>query len=160
MRRVPRTAPPLDRWIDKVEITGDCWLWTAATERNGYGVFTPAAGDMKQQVAHRFGYEHLVEAVPDGLELDHLCRVRNCVNPDHLEAVTREENIRRAKEARTHCKHDHEYTPENTLIGTRGERRCRTCNRLRNRAYYRDARQAYADELDTLAPAFARINSG
>lgn len=85
-----------ERWWEKVAITEGCWLWTASLDGNGYGRFHDGERDTK---AHRSGYEMLVGPVPDGLELDHLCRVRACVRPDHLEPVTHAENVRRAAAA-------------------------------------------------------------
>lgn len=81
------------RFWAKVDKTETCWLWTAAIRRrSGYGVFSHQARTM---LAHRFAYELLVGPIPDGLVIDHLCRVRHCVNPDHLEPVTQRENLRR-----------------------------------------------------------------
>lgn len=74
-----------------------CWLWTGTIAPNGYGYFAIKG---RSQQAHRVAYELLVGPIPDGLDLDHLCRVRACVNPDHLEPVTRSENNRRGFEAR------------------------------------------------------------
>jgi hypothetical protein len=85
--------------------------------------------------AHRWSYEALVGPIPPGLEIDHLCRVRNCVNPSHLEPVTKAVNILRgesmsARHARqTHCKSGHPFDAENTRMTTDGQRRCRTCDR-------------------------------
>jgi hypothetical protein len=73
---------------------GGCWLWTGSIGSAGYGRIVI---DTKRYQAHRLIYELLVEPIPDGLEIDHLCRVRNCVNPDHLEPVTQIENLRRAR---------------------------------------------------------------
>lgn len=78
---------------------GRCWIWTGYTSRLGYGIFGPG-GRSVTMPAHRWSYEHFVGPVPDGLELDHLCRVRRCVNPLHLEAVTHRENCLRAVAAR------------------------------------------------------------
>lgn len=89
------------RWWSKVTKTGTCWLWTGHCNRDGYGEFK--VGD-KGWLAHRYGYEMLVGPIPEALHLDHVhargCRHRNCVNPDHLEPVTTQENTRRALEAR------------------------------------------------------------
>lgn len=86
--------------------------------------------------AHRVAYELTRGPIPAGMEIDHLCRVRSCVNPDHLEAVTRGENLRRGRGktgAQTHCKRGHELTPENTYryVNRRGYvcRHCRQCRR-------------------------------
>ena len=79
----------IERFTDR---TGECWLWTAATNRAGYGLLGIPG---RSTLAHRIAYEEYVGPVPDGLELDHLCRVRRCVKPAHLEPVTRSENVRR-----------------------------------------------------------------
>lgn len=87
---------PTTRLLDKVEIdpVAGCWLWTAAKNNGGYGMFTFTTGWRRS--AHRVSYETFVGPIPDGLQLDHLCRVRHCVNPDHLEPVTAAENTRRS----------------------------------------------------------------
>lgn len=120
------------------EGTDGCWLWTGGKNPNGYGrVFDKGAGALRQ--AHRLVYERLVGPIPEGLQLDHLCRVRNCVNPEHLEPVTARENTIRGdtgpgRNARkTHCMRGHEFTPENTRIRPNGSRMCRTCRALRRR---------------------------
>ena len=116
------------RFWSKVEKTVDCWLWVAADNGNGYPVFSEGGENC---YAHRYIYEQLNGLVPEELEIDHKCRVRNCVNPEHLEAVTHEENIRRAYEHVTHCPKGHEYNEENTRILTRGNgrRQCKVCDR-------------------------------
>ena len=115
-----------------------CWLWTAATT-NGYGVVQING---KLQRAHRVVYEALIGKIPEGLEIDHLCRNRSCVNPAHMEPVTGRENIARGESKsaihsrQTHCKAGHEFTPENTYLRKRGhktERFCRECCRARDR---------------------------
>ena len=124
------SATPLgERFWSKVEVTSTCWLWTAHCNPDGYGRYR-LNGTIR--VAHRVAYEALTGPVPEGLDLDHLCRVRNCVNPEHLEPVTKRTNTLRgtgmsAERARqTHCKNGHEFTPENTYTW-RAMRRCRTC---------------------------------
>jgi hypothetical protein len=78
----------------QVDKTGDCWLWTGVLDRAGYARFRPDSGPGKIY-AHRWAYEQEKGPIPEGLEVDHLCSVRNCVRIDHLEAVTKQENIRR-----------------------------------------------------------------
>jgi HNH endonuclease len=109
---------------------GACWLWTGGTT-DGYGIFSL---DGRSDHAHRVAYRWLVGEPAPGLELDHLCRVRCCVRPDHLEAVTHGVNVRRgvspwaANAAKTHCDNGHEFTKANTRM-YRGRRICRECAR-------------------------------
>lgn len=130
---VPLSRKPVeDRFWAKVNPTGFCWEWTGYVHRSGYGAFTPHEGETPQQ-AHRFAYELLIGPIPEGLVIDHLCRNKSCVNPDHLEPVTIQENTLRgysesAMNARkTHCKNGHEFTPENMWISGVGARLCRAC---------------------------------
>lgn len=83
------------RFWTKVHLPSDdgCWVWTASQNGTGYGALTIAGA---RKLAHRLAYAHLVGPIPDGLDLDHLCRNRMCVNPAHLEPVTRRENLRRS----------------------------------------------------------------
>ena len=90
IRRIDRT--PEQRFFEMVEADGPCWRWTRATAGGGYGVFRVGG---RNTPAHRWSYEHLIAEVPEGLDLDHLCRNRWCVNPWHLEPVTRAVNARR-----------------------------------------------------------------
>lgn len=117
-----------------------CWIWCAGMKPNGYGVMEHH-GVMWQ--AHRAAYDLLVGPIPVGLDLDHRCHTddpacpggwtcphRRCVNPAHLEPVTRKENLRRALAARTHCKSGrHERTPENTFTKPSGRKTCLPCMR-------------------------------
>lgn len=110
------------------EPNSGCWLWTASTV-DGYGRI---GWKGKMQYAHRLTYELLIGPIPQGLQLDHLCRTRRCINPLHLEPVTPSENIKRGYDARkqkTHCKHGHEFTNENTYITSKNERQCRVCRK-------------------------------
>jgi hypothetical protein len=124
-----------DRLWSRVEKTDTCWLWTGANW-NGYGQIR---ADNRVRLVHRVSYELLVGPIPEGFQIDHLCRVHNCVNPAHLEAVTpRTNNLRGTSAAavaarRTHCPQNHPYDNENTHINARGHRRCRACNREQKR---------------------------
>lgn len=128
-------APSRESILDRVEVdeaTG-CWLWTLSRTSAGYGQAHDPRQRRRRSLAHRLSYELFVGPIPEGLQLDHLCRVRHCVNPSHLEPVTQAENMRRGMWAsRTHCSRGHEYTQENTYL-TRGFRECRTCHAERQR---------------------------
>lgn len=126
------------RFWSKVDV-GDCWEWLGGRGNHGHGYLRIARATT---MAHRYAWELLVGPIPDGLELDHLCRNPPCVNPDHLEPVTHRENLLRGAgvasqhAARTHCPQGHPYTLENTYDwsnGNRQRRQCKTCHRERNR---------------------------
>ena len=115
-----------------------CWLWTGHVDKmTGYPRLTV---NRKSLRAHRWMYEQMIGPIPEGLTLDHLCRVRHCVNPAHMEPCSVGENAMRgnnwsAKNARkTHCVNGHEFTPENTyLCPKNNHRHCRACARNRAR---------------------------
>lgn len=113
--------------LQRFAISDDgCWLWQGYINEDGYGRFWNPGGTPN---AHAGVYEAMVGPVPGGLELDHLCRVRHCVNPDHLEPVTHAENMRRSAEARTTCINGHPWVEENIYTYPSGVRQCRTCRR-------------------------------
>lgn len=127
--------PLRDRLYAKLDRSGLCWIWQGAARPTGYGVIgLPRRG---VDSVHRVSYELHIGAIPEGLHIDHLCGVRLCANPEHLEAVTQAENNRRAGLVKTanltHCKHGHEYTAANTMIQRGQHRQCRTCHNARNR---------------------------
>jgi hypothetical protein len=133
----------IERFLSKIIIDPqtECWNWKAS-KRFGYGDFFPC-GRRKRVKAHRFSYEFFKGAVPSGLQLDHLCRNRACVNPDHLEPVSSQENLVRSpltwagiNSRKTHCKHGHEFTAENTYVAPDGQRGCRVCLRRRTHEYW------------------------
>ena len=125
-----------ERWIG--EPNSGCWIWTAGCVGNGYASMVDQE-TKKQIVAHRFSYGYFKGTIPDGLELDHTCRVRCCVNPDHLEPVTRKENLHRSPiwlGNRTECPHGHAYNAENTYFRKLDSSpRCRVCDRKRHARY-------------------------
>lgn len=118
------------RRIEKAE--NGCWLWPGAKTPRGYG----KAGMPNGQTVytHRVMYEHRHGAIPEGLTLDHLCRVRSCANPDHLEAVTHIENVRRGRATVYQCDHDDSEIYHHPVTGHR--QYCRACKRDRARAAY------------------------
>ncbi|MFF2054137.1 HNH endonuclease signature motif containing protein [Leifsonia sp. NPDC058194] len=130
------TMTARDPWIrfwPKVDAGGDCWEWQGAVRQDGYGAFW-FKGQMT--TAHRVAYELLMGPIPLGLQIDHLCKNRQCVNPDHLEPVTAELNRRRgeygkaaqaAQREKTHCPQGHPYSGANLYSDSSGKRQCRTC---------------------------------
>lgn len=127
----------LPRFWSKVEKTPTCWLWTGAKTHNGYGSTTHEG---KFWQSHRLSYTAHVGPIPDGMVIDHLCRVTNCVNPTHLQAVSQHVNILRGESLwainarKTHCHRGHDLAADGYLNG-RGKRICRPCRVIRNEQY-------------------------
>jgi hypothetical protein len=129
----------MQRFWDQVEKTSTCWLWKGYKMASGYGRF---GFNYKTLYAHRFSYELIKGDIPKGMVIDHLCKNRGCVNPDHMEVVTQRENLLRgdgfpALEAKqTHCIKGHLFSKENTYM-ERNKRHCKRCRadaqqRIRN----------------------------
>ena len=132
----------IERFWEKVKVRDStCWEWTAA-KYIGYGRFWNQG---RMVLAHRFSYQLFGGVIPEWLEIDHLCRNRKCVNPSHLEVVTRRENVKRGLSpevqrqrqlSKTHCPQGHPYDEVNTYIRPDNGRDCRTCNRQRKKESY------------------------
>ena len=122
---------PVERRLQNIEIDAEtgCHVYLGDHHNTGYGRISVGG---RQQMAHRVNYERERGPIPDGLVLDHLCRNRACINPDHLEAVTEQVNILRGvgpsaqHAAQTHCVNGHPFSIENTHL-YRGQRACRAC---------------------------------
>jgi hypothetical protein len=128
-----------ERITERIDDSGECWLWQGHTSADGYAFFSVNG---RNTAVHRVSYEAFVAPMPDGLEIDHLCRVRSCVNPSHLEAVTHRVNMQRrvyTPELRAQCRNGHLYDEQNTLTNS-GRRRCRACHVEAMRRYRQKAR--------------------
>lgn len=134
----------LPSWLEQYispEPNSGCWLWTSTLDKDGYPL---ASRSRKLKLprtvrAHRALYELVVGVIPDDMTLDHLCRLKCCVNPKHMEVVTNKINILRSdgrcaiNARKTHCKEGHEFD----AVGSRGERRCSQCYNLYQKLYKR-----------------------
>ncbi len=151
----PKPVPADIRFDRKWHIDPEtgCHIWTAGRVSTPYGCFY-TGGKPRMMLAHRFAYERAKGPIPAGLHLDHVCRNTLCVNPAHLEAVTQQENHRRADwKAKAQCKRGHSLTEENVYTRPNGMRRCRECARLsaRNFAKARYEARLHPDELSPTA---------
>ena len=144
--RGPIPRPDNERFWSHVQTSDDCWIWTAARSKLGYGKFNwrRSNGNKRIGFAHRFAYELLIGAIPEGMVLDHIkCDNPPCVNPGHLEPklqsvhLLRHDSISSRNRKKTHCINGHEFTPENTRIIGDGFRNCRSCDRDRVRTMWR-----------------------
>jgi hypothetical protein len=139
------TIAQLRRFVAKIRIDADgCWRWTGArTGGSGGQPYAYLRMNKKNHYGHRLAYQTFIGPIPAGLEIDHLCRKRDCVNPLHLEAVTRRENLIRGETftarqvALTHCPKNHPYSGDNLYIDPRGDRQCKECRREAYRRWYR-----------------------
>lgn len=142
-----RTAEKFWAYVEK---TNNCWLWRGSLNNQGYGNVRWFNKTLK---AHRVAYELTYSSIPEGLDLDHLCRTRNCVNPEHLEPVTRQENILRGEGVaaeylkRTHCKKGHEYAVTGFWVWKNSRARiCKICSRekgIQDTLKYGEKRRSY-----------------
>lgn len=123
----------LTQFFQRIEITNHCWLWNGRKTNGGYGVFSFNNNVIR---AHRFSYELFKNEIPVNLDLDHLCRNTKCVNPQHLEPVSKYENQKRSPITnmnKTHCPQGHEYSSDNLYVSPKGFRFCRICKNAHER---------------------------
>lgn len=131
--------------LSKIEPTGFCWLWTGYLNDRGYGTFRVGKQMLR---AHRAVYSWLVELPPEDAVANHLCLVRNCVNPDHLEFVTQQKNVHYSYSPagrnvrKTHCKREHPLAGDNLYTKPSGQRICRTCKNKEQNEARREGRRA------------------
>jgi len=144
--RPGKRLPIAERFWPKVARRGpdDCWEWQGAVDTTGYGVMSRpgGVGESRKVYAHRVSRELDAGPIPTGYDVMHRCDDRRCVNPRHLTVGIRLDNVRdmwskgRAVTRHvTHCKHGHEFTPDNTYVAVTGRRQCRACARIRAAAH-------------------------
>ena len=126
-----------EKFWSRVKKTENCWLWTGTHVEQGYGYFSLRG---KSVLAHRFSYQLKFGNIPAGLQLDHTCRVKDCVNPAHLEAVTHSENQRRKwgyrnNTPKTKCVRNHPLNKESIYVDKRGRKSCKSCKALSSKQY-------------------------
>lgn len=142
MPRVYVRIDPMTRMLKylRVDLETNCWHFTAQISASGYGKIFIEPGHFEP--AHRLVYERVRGPVPQGHELHHRCHNKTCVNPWHLVTMSKADHRRLHHANPTHCRHGHEYTPENTLFTEADGRRCRACNKEKyQRRYVKKGRQ-------------------
>lgn len=142
----------LDRVMDRISFCdGGCWEWTGEVSPKGYGKLKFKGGTF---YAHRFIYALVCEPIPDGMQIDHLCRNRCCVNPDHLDVVTNQVNATRGtgwagqNARKTHCPQGHPYEGDNLRLTSKG-RECWICVRKQKSAQKKRAALRRKESLGT-----------
>lgn len=126
------TPRPLsDRFWEKVDASGDCWDWMGAKTQDGYGAIGAGGRGGRTLMAHRVVFDLVGIPIPTGMEVDHLCFRRHCVNPDHLEIVTGYENkLRQRRYLKLTCLNGHDIIGDNLYVSPSGRRSCRACKRM------------------------------
>lgn len=132
-------TPVIERFLNKISVVDSgCWEWLGSQNNRGYGVFW---FNSLPTLSHRFIYEYYHGKIENTLEIDHLCRNRDCCNPEHLEAVTHSTNIMRGDHQNrkvTHCPRGHEYNEENTRHTKVGSRICRKCQSIAQKEFQKN----------------------
>lgn len=154
-QRERKSKPLADRFHAKYDIDENgCWIWNSKLRADGYGVIWGGVEEGREVRAHRLSYELHHGPIPEGLTVDHVCRVRACVNPDHLRLLERGENVlagigpAAVNARKTICKRGHALTEDNVYITRAGYRNCKTCRRLGQSVRYRLIRDyGYAENV-------------
>lgn len=145
---MPPYKMPLEKIRDNIMVdpNSGCWLFTGGLDKCGYSKLSGGKDIPGESLGHRMSYLIFKGPIPDGTEIDHKCRVRSCINPAHLQAVSHAKNVSLAdyktnhrNGVKTHCKRGHEFTPENTMVNRHGSystRKCRACTSERQRRSY------------------------
>lgn len=147
----------------RVHMTDGCWVWLGALSK-GYGIVQRGG---KRHYAHRYAYERAVGPIPEGLELHHVCENPRCVRPDHLVPVTRKNHPGNTADIRrsiTHCPKGHPYSGDNLYVWRdkrgRPHRKCRTCQRARNRRQRRKGEVSVGVDALALSPSPPSLSAG
>lgn len=152
-----------DHFWSKVEVSDSgCWEWTASLDTGGYAQLGRGGKNLR---GHRVAFQAAGNTLVRGLVIDHLCRNRKCVNPDHLEQVSNQENLRRGESPsaensrKTHCKNGHPLSGENLFVARNSSRQCRICQRRRKRESHRRNREKNLERMRAYRTRMKEQNS-
>lgn len=146
----------MERFHEKyfVHPVSGCWLWTASLSRTGYGQISEGPPTYRTLKSHRVAYEHFVGLIPFDLVVDHMCNQPRCVNPEHLQLLTRRQNIMRSNHPLivaqwlNQCPRGHDLSdPDNVYLRPKGGRMCQVCVRMRSKRYYEAEKAARRNKV-------------